>query len=410
MLYLNRKALLVHQEFGAYIAIVDRYGNVMDNMQTAYADDPDFASSVDMDKVRDSLNQVLSGEEISVRTESGSGAMFTVGVPFVQDEQTLGAVFIQTDAQELEGGLDELLRQVIPATLIAMLLAALCTFLYMRSAMRPLGQVTAAARAMSAGTFGQRADEKHGAPEIRELSAAFNNMSAQLEKTEMSRREFVSNVSHELRSPMTSISGFVQGMLDGTIPPEEHERYLGIVYDETRRLTKLTGDLLKLSRLERDDAVLNRTDFDLCELLCRVLICKEAALDEKHIEVECDFEEDSLPVHADRDSIEQVARNLLDNAIRFTPEKGIIVLRCRRVKGKCLTTVADNGPGVPKEDRGRVFERFFTADRAHTSGNGTGLGLSICQRILQMHGETITLDDTDAGASFTFTLPCAESR
>lgn len=122
------------------------------------------------------------------------------------------------------------------------------------------------------------------------------------------------------------------------------------------------------------------------------------------MEVACEFEADSMMVRADSDRIEQVVVNLLDNAIKFTPDGGRIVLKSRMERGLCLITVADNGTGILPEDRPRVFDRFFTADRAHTAGKGTGLGLSICQRILQMHGQQIRLEDTTIGAAFTFTL------
>ena len=229
-------------------------------------------------------------------------------------------------------------------------------------------------------------------------------MADKLGQTESSRREFVANVSHELRSPITSISGFVTGMEDGTIPPEEHGKYLAIVGDETRRLSKLIGDLLALSRLERDDAALTLTAFDVCELLRRCVIHRVGDLEGKHMEVECDFQLEPCMVSADSDRIEQVVVNLLDNAIKFTPEGGCITLSILPEGDRCRVRVHDNGIGILPEDRPRVFERFFTADRAHTSGKGTGLGLAISQRIMEMHGQQLVLEDAEEGTTFSFTL------
>ena len=232
----------------------------------------------------------------------------------------------------------------------------------------------------------------------------------QQRKAEERRREFVANVSHELRSPITAISGYVEGMRDGTIGQEDYPQYLTIVSDETTRLKNLIGDLLKLSRLEKADAALNKTNFDICELLSRVLLHRTGDLEAKKMDVECDFAPEPCMVNADESRIEQVAVNLLDNAIKFTPDGGVIRMSVRVNQGICTVIVQDNGVGISPEDRPHIFERFYTADKAHTSGKGTGLGLSICQRIMEMHGQKITLMDTgdEAGAAFAFTLDCAK--
>ncbi|MBR1685278.1 MAG: HAMP domain-containing histidine kinase, partial [Clostridia bacterium] len=262
----------------------------------------------------------------------------------------------------------------------------------------------------SDGDFSVRVPEKGQYRETEELTHAFNTMADRISSNEASRREFVANVSHELRSPITSISGFVTGMLDGTIPEEKHAEYLKIVEGETRRLTKLISDLLALSRLEREDAMLTCTDFDICELFRQAVIRRVSDLEKKQMDLVCDFAEESCMVHADRDRIEQVIVNLLDNAIKFTPEGGNITLCVRREGDRCRMEVRDSGIGIASEDRDRIFERFFTVDRAHTSGKGTGLGLSICQRILQMHGESIRLLDTEEGAAFAFYLPAGHGK
>ena len=247
-------------------------------------------------------------------------------------------------------------------------------------------------------------DEKQGDPELRELSGAFNTMTRKLQGVETSRREFVANVSHELRSPITSIKGFAEGMADGVIPAEEQPKYLRLVADESKRLSGLIDDLLALSRLERDDAKPEMTVFDVNEMLRRAVIRRMNDLEAKKIDVSCEFEEDSCMVKADSDRIEQVVINLLDNAIKFTPEGGKISLESAAKDGIAEITVRDSGCGIAPEDREKIFDRFFTADRAHTAGKGTGLGLSICKRIMEMHGQSIRLLDTEEGAAFRFTL------
>lgn len=402
--YLQRKAKAVYEEYGAYILVVDRNGRIMDNKNTALAGNPAFAAMIDAKDINRGMNQVLRGEEIELHVSAGGNDYFTVGVPFVQNNLVLGAVFMQTPAQVIEAGASGLLWPVIGVAAAACLIAGLVLLIYLRGVMKPLNRLTHAAAAMAEGDFAVRVETGGSTREVAELSAAFNTMTEKLSEVEDSRREFVANVSHELRSPITAIGGYVEGMLDGTIPPEGHERYLTIVSDETKRLSRLIGELLALSRLERDDAALEQTDFDVCDLLERVFLRRTGDLESKCLDVECDFDPEPCCVRADMARIEQVAVNLIDNAIKFTPAGGRITLQVRADDRLCTVTVADNGIGILPEDRPRVFERFFTADRAHTSGKGTGLGLSICQRIMEMHGQTIRLLDTAQGAAFAFTL------
>ena len=407
--YLNRKAAEVYAEYGAYIAVANRMGDgwasVSTNISVAADENPDFVASLDSEELSAALDRVLEGEEIALRTMVQGDPIFTVGVPWTQDGQVRGAALIQTPAQRIEGDIWEI---ALPLGLIALgatALAGIVLFFILRRQLRPLKVLRDAADAMAEGNFGVRVETRQSVPEMAVLAGAFNTMADKLGAVEQSRREFVANVSHELRSPITSISGFVQGMEDGTIPPEEHPKYLALVGGESRRLSKLVGDLLTLSRLEQDDAALKLSVFDLCEMARRAVIRRMKDLEEKHIEVATEFDPDPCPVRADPDRIEEVLINLVDNAIKFTPEGGHITLRLERDGGKVLATVADSGPGVPPEDRSRIFERFFTSDRAQTAGKGTGLGLPICHRILAMHGERLWLKDTDEGAAFCFTLP-----
>ncbi len=406
--YLQWKAERVYQDYGAYIMVVDRRGRVMDNMSLTSALNPEFAASLNGKELTHAMAQVLSGEEVSLRAMVDGKPTFTVGVPFIQEERVLGAVLIQTPAQTVEGGMETLIGPILLLALTAMLTAAVGVFIYMRMMLKPLTGLTRASRAMAGGDFANRVEvPQRGPTEVIELSNAFNTMADKLSEVESSRREFVANVSHELRSPITSISGFVQGMEDGTIPQEEHGKYLALVGDETRRLSKLIGDLLALSRLERDDAALDCTDFDVNEMLRRAIIRRMNDLEERQMEIDCRFQQEPCMVRADSDRIEQVVVNLLDNAIKFTPDGGRITLSTEVNKDICTVTIQDNGAGILPEDRGRVFERFFTADRAHTAGKGTGLGLSICQRIMEMHGQKIWLKDTREGTAFAFSLTAA---
>lgn len=401
---LNQKADAVYEEYGAYIAVVDRRGNIQDNMRITYREDPDFAASLSGKEVTDALTRILRGESISVRSMVEGNPVFTVGVPFIRSNVVRGAVFIQTKAQTVEANFFELVKKVAPVALAVLLLSSILVFFYVRSVLKPLKALTGAAKSMAEGDFSTRVPEDAGDPDIRDVSRTFNGMADKLADVESSRREFVANVSHELRSPITSIKGFAEGMAEGVIPEEDHPKYLQLVADESNRLSELIDSLLALSRLERDDASLEYSDFDINEVLRVAVIRRMTDLDAKELDVECAFADEPCTVSADKARIEQVVINLLDNAVKFTPQGGKITLETAYLNDQCEVTVRDNGIGIPEEDRARVFDRFFTADRAHTAGKGTGLGLSICKRIMEMHGESIELLDSTGGAAFRFTL------
>lgn len=402
--YLQWKAQNVYDEYGAYILIVDRSGRIMDNLRTAIRDNPDFASSLENLDVADTLYQVLLGKEVKTQTTNeASGTVFTAAVPWVQRDTVLGAVFIHTSAQVIEAEYRPILVQVIAGTLLASVIASLAWLFYTRRITKPLTGITKAARAMSQGDFGVRCEEG-GEDDVKQLAGAFNLMADRLAREEASRREFVANVSHELRSPVTSIHGFVAGILDGTIPQDEQTKYLTIVSDETNRLKRLIGDLLQLSRMESGAEALTYRDFDINELIRLALIKRMGDIEKKRLEPTLDFEIDPMMVHADRDRIEQVIGNLTDNALKFISDNGCLTIRTFLVHDKVSVVVQNDGAPILPEDREHVFERFYKADKAHTAGKGTGLGLSICKRIMDMHGQTIRLLDTARGAAFEFTL------
>lgn len=402
--YLQWKAQNVYDEFGAYILIVDRNGRVMDNMKVAIRDNPDFARNLQNLDVADTLYQVLLGNEVkTVISDETSGTVFTVAVPCLQNGAVLGAVFIHTSAQVIEAEYKSVLVQVILGTLLVAIVAMLAWLLYTRRITRPLTEITGAAKAMSEGNFAVRCDE-NGEDEIRQLAGAFNLMADRLDKEEQSRREFVANVSHELRSPVTSIHGFVTGILDGTIPPSEERKYLTIVSDETNRLKRLIADLLQLSRMESGAESLRKSDFDVNECIRLALIRRMNDIEQKHLEPALEFESEPMMVLADKDRIEQVIGNLIDNALKFVADKGHLTIHTALVHDKVSVVVQNDGAPILPEDREHIFERFYKADKAHTAGKGTGLGLSICKRIMDLHGQSIRLIDAPKGVAFEFTL------
>jgi signal transduction histidine kinase len=232
-------------------------------------------------------------------------------------------------------------------------------------------------------------------------------MADELNTLEQARRSFVANVSHELRSPLTSMRGFLDAMQDGTITGEEVPHYLGIVIEENNRMIHMVNGLLDLARIESGQYELNLDVFDINELIRRTLITFETRIGEKRLDVQADLSEDQCFVEADKSQIAQVLRNLIDNAIKFSPEGAPLFVLTASDKNKVTVSVRDSGCGISEADIPYIFDRFYKAEKAHTpkSHTGTGLGLSIVKHIIDLHKQSITVESKPGeGTAFTFTL------
>ncbi|MGI6686933.1 MAG: sensor histidine kinase [Christensenellales bacterium] len=405
---MERKLRDVYQEYGAYALVVDRTGQMTSYFSSVLNENTELSTTFEPKTIIDTLIQVLNGQEVVRQTEGAQGTMFTVAVPWKQGERVLGAVYIQTAAQTVRESYEGIWLNAALASLFAAVVAAVIAYFFTRRLVRPLQEIAQHAGTMARGLPVPQISES-GVRELNELAVSFNHMSKQIQDTERIRRDFIANLSHELRSPMTNIQGFIQGMIDGTISPEEAKPYLDIVLSETKRLNALIAGLFRLSQAESPESPLVMSHFDICELVRLVVITKLPQIEGKGIEVLTDFEEENLYVKASRDSIEQVLINLLDNAIKFTPSGGEIRVVIRRQNtNQIAVTVYDNGIGVLPEERDRLFERFYKSDQAHASGDGSGLGLAISKSIMERHGQSIRLIDSVRGAAFEFTLAAGE--
>ena len=290
------------------------------------------------------------------------------------------------------------------AGLIALALSVAIAILLARSVYRPVKQLTDAAERMAQGEYAQEVPVS-GPEEIKGLALRFNQMSRQVRQSQQRLRDFVADVSHELRSPLTSIRGFAQAIVDGTARDSDAQsRAAQIVQDESMRMIRLVDDLLELSRIESGQVQMSREPVDLAGLLehCRELFAMQA--EEKGIALKLELET-LPPVLGDIDRLEQVLGNLLDNAIKHTPERGEVSIFARQASAYTVEiTIADTGPGIPAEELPHVFERFYQADAAAKSG--TGLGLAIAREIVRAHGGDIEARSTPgAGAEFIIRLP-----
>ena len=405
---INWKAQRIIEEYGAYVRVVERTGKDY-YISPSWSNGSAKINTPSAEQQAEYMSLALQGQDIAQPTDSDEGPLFTVMVPWTQHNQlsgqrtVMGYVLIQTSAQTVHAVYRDMIWQTAMAAIALFLLSAAVVFFVAQQMTRPLTAMAEAAGKMAQGDFEVRTPEG-GGKEIRALSQSFNQMAAQLSTLEQSRRDFVANVSHELRSPITSIKGFAQGMLDGTIPPEMHGQYLQVVVDETQRLAKLINNLLNLSRMENEETNLAFSHFDLNEMIRRVLISRMTQIDDKNLEIEVDFQDDACFVHADADQIQQVIINLLDNAVKYTPAHGTVALSTRTENDRVIMRIKDNGMGIPASDAPYIFDRFYKVDKAHTVGKGTGLGLAICKRIMERHGQQIRLVSGEGGAEFEITL------
>ena len=271
---------------------------------------------------------------------------------------------------------------------------------------RPLVKITNAAKQYASGNL-DVVIPVNTQDEIGYLSASLNYMSSQLKDMEDYQKKFVANVSHDFRSPLTSIKGYVEAMADGTIPPEMQGKYLNIILFETERLSDLTRDLLTLNEFDTKDLLLDKTDFDIHEVIRNTAASFEGTCTAKKISIELLLATRTLYVHADRHKIQQVLYNLLDNAIKFSNPESTITIETTPRGDKVYTSVKDYGIGIPKSSINKIWERFYKSDLSRGKDKkGTGLGLSIVKEIIQAHNENINVISTEGvGTEFIFSLP-----
>ena len=273
----------------------------------------------------------------------------------------------------------------------------------------PLKEMAKAARAFGHGELDARVYLKGDYTEdIEELALAFNNMASSLQKSEYSRQEFVANVSHELKTPMTTIGGYIDGILDGTIPPERQQHYMRIVSDETKRLSRLVRSMLDIAQLQSEGGIPDekKTRFDVGECAGQMLLTYEQKIMGKGLNVEVEMPDYPLFTVANRDYISQVIYNLLDNAVKFCPDGGDLGLTLREGDSKLFVSVSNSGKTIPAEELSLLFERFHKIDKSRTGKkDGWGLGLYIVKTIVGLHGEDISVTSLDGKTEFTFTLP-----
>jgi len=335
---------------------------------------------------------------------------FVSGVPIVSDTtgEAIGFVVVSAPMTQISQFMLRSSTLFLYAALVVLVLALIAATFLSRSQVKPLRQVAEAARSFGRGDLSTRVElSPKNSEEINDLAQAFNTMADSLEKSEQRRNEFIANVSHELKTPMTTIGGFIDGMLDGTIPPEKHRQYMQTVSSEVRRLSRLVRNMLDISRLQAqgiDEA--RKTRFDVGEAMGDALISFEQKINAKHLQVSVDLPDRPVWTRADRDAITQVLYNLIDNAVKFCPERGQLTMTLTQESAKALVSVKNTGPTIPPDELPLLFDRFHKADKSRSADReGWGLGLYIAKTIVGAHGEDIRASSENGVTEFLFTLP-----
>lgn len=334
---------------------------------------------------------------------------YVVAVPLEASEGGVtGYAFV---TREATGVMQVWSGYVVSYLLIAagvLVVALVLQYFYSRRMARPLREMAEAADRFARGDYSARVSPYDEDDEIGVLTQAFNGMAESLCQTENRRSEFVANVSHELRTPMTAISGFADGLLDGTIPASEERKYLETISSETKRLSRLVRSMLDMSRLQ-DGTSVQMTRFDLSEMVVQTVLTFEERVMKKRLEMELNLPDDGIMVMGDEDALTRVVYNLVDNAIKFAGEGKTLTVSVWKENGLAYTCVQDEGMTIPREELPLIFDRFHKSDRSRSEDkDGVGLGLYMVKAIIAAHGQEIFVTSEDGVTAFTFTLALAD--
>ena len=319
-----------------------------------------------------------------------------------------GYLFAASPMTALAGYMGDMLAMFgISAAAILLLCSLLCWVLAKRIT-GPIEDISEAARRLGSGDFTARAPVD-GCVELADFATTFNNMAARLQTIDNSRGQFMGNIAHELRTPMTTIKGFIDGMLDGTIPPEENQRYLAIVSQETGRLARLVQNMLDITKLEAGEVPIHAKNYDLWQTVTDVVLSDEQRIEDGKIDIQ-GLGGPPLMIYADPDFVHQVVYNIVDNAIKFTPAGGVISFAAEKHGNMVEVRIENTGAGIAPEALPFVFERFYKEDRSRgMNTRGSGLGLHICKILINLSGGQIHAESEEGKwCRFVFTLPCGQ--
>ncbi len=361
---------------------------------------------------RNILDEVNSGVAVSEFSELegifDAPHFFYAAPVFTNNEISVcGTVFACASSAALDELLGVMVKTVIVGSLWVMLAALVAVYIITQRVISPLKKMSHMAKEFAAGNFNVRVPVK-GKDEVAELGVAFNNMAGALSQLEVMRNTFIANVSHDLRTPMTTISGFIDNILSGAIPKEKHAYYLGLIRAEVQRLARLVSSLLDISRIQAGDRKFEMKPFDVCEMARLILISFEQKINDKNLDVEFACDEERMTVEADRDAIYQILYNICDNGVKFSSVGGKLRVTLKKIEGRHVQiSVYNEGEGIAAADLPFVFERFYKGDKSRgLDKSGVGLGMFIAKTIVDAHHEKIWVESEEGKyCQFHLTLP-----
>ena len=383
----------------APIWIIDNSGKVILNSREEIP--------VDNPVIIEDFNPASSGKYYMTGNFYGKFSEETLSVfsPITSKFKVNGYVVIHASMNSIKKSRDQILNISYITMAIIFLLSLLILIVFTEFVYIPLRKITTATEEYAKGNMDYKLEIERN-DEMGYLAGTLNYMASEIARSEDNQKKFIANVSHDFRSPLTSIKGYLEAMIDGTIPPEMSEKYLNIVLNETDRLAKLTNSLLQLNNLNVKGILLDKSDFDINGIIKKTAETFEGTCTAKRISIELVLTGETLYVLADMSKIQQVLYNLLDNAIKFSHHDSVIKIETTEKNEKVFVSVKDSGIGIPKDSIKLVFDRFYKTDLSRGKDKkGTGLGLAITKEIIQAHNENINVISTEGvGSEFIFTL------
>jgi signal transduction histidine kinase len=394
---------------GSRIIIIDP------DQRVIFDSEPSSRSLMDTIINHDYARQSISGEtvtQIGTFKPYEAEQVIAVASPLKYEETLYGAVILTSPYPSIKEDIRYVYNLILISFIVIIFVTFISTYVFSRSISQTFKAFNATAKSIASGDFSARIEDTHFSTEVIELAESMNYMAEELEKLEDLRRDFIANISHDFRSPLTSIRGYVQAVMDGTIPPEKYEKYLTIVLNETDRLTKLTNDILLLTKMENEVLKPEMEDFDLHETLRNTLLQFEQKILQKKIKMTLIIEDEDILVHADYNQIQRALTNLIDNALKFCENGDEVTLETTLIGDQVRVSVKDTGPGIAEDDLKHIWTRFHKADRSRGKDKkGVGLGLSIVREIIKGHHQTVDVySQLGKGTTFTFTLAIAKKN
>ncbi len=356
--------------------------------------------------LRDALEKVLSGQKVYLREQYSQGfdaQMLFAGYPWKDDAGVKGAILLFSPEKEIASIVADIRFSIWFTALAFVLIGGCVVYLVSKKIVRPIKAIDAASIKMAKG---EPVDDIviHSKDEMGSLARSFNSMKEKLRKNEELRQDLIGNISHDLRTPITNINGFISGMADGVIKAEDYPKYIGILRQEARRLMNLTGEILETAKIQSGIIELHKSRLLLSAIVREAISANELLAHEKEVIIQVDMDEE-LSMDADPDKLGQVLYNLINNAVKYSHHKGTVIVTAKRLEKEIEICVKDSGTGIAADDLPYIFDRYYRAEKARGK-TGYGLGLCIAKTYVEAHEGRIDVHSTEGeGSRICFTIP-----